>query len=323
MSSLTQTDTSLGKRLVLKSTTSHSHSGETKTTKCSDNIYFNIYTTGLSNWQSYGQDNQNLIRIWNNGIRESIINLIPANFQIKLYHYDPLLNIEAGLYKKINNADRKHSIDYINHNLILNDYTNNRVNNSIFIDNKLNLETIQTPYIILDIAHIFIYPRKRKTVRQILSRRSYGEELILNSVRFGFIGDELSLYLAKSNIFKVTEDGQVITYIDKMIDINNKEEKKDSGQKSYDFDPTYPLGLLEDIYRKIVGLIERKIKEIKEVDSIIKIEDLRKRLITNEEIIKSIVNYIWNDFTSTQIIMKLTKFLLEKNMNSIVDYKLI
>ena len=110
-----------------------------------------------------------------------------------------------------------------------------------------------------------------------------------------------------------------------MIEINENnrniggEGKNNNEDKVYNFHPNYPSRILEIIYRNIVRKLERSIKELKGVESLSEIEGLRRRLIPNEEIIKSIINYIWNDFTPNQIEDELSRFLLEKNMGGILN----
>lgn len=215
---------------------------DTKTAHCQP-FFFHIYTTGLGNWQDFTSEkeekspvqhnDQNLIKIWNQDVREHIFSLVPDQFKIKLYHYDPLTysNDQASLKK------------YVKTNLIVTEKAISRVDSSEFIAKNLDITNLQEPYIILDIAALFRYePSKIHTVQYHKLENGkwlLGKELTLNSVRFGFMGDINPRLLAKTKLFEVTQDGQVLTYIDKMIQINAQ-------QQVYKFDPHSPSHLILD-----------------------------------------------------------------------------
>jgi hypothetical protein len=199
----------------------------------------------LANWQDFTSkedekspvqhNDQNLIKIWNQDVREHIFSLVPDQFKIKLYHYDPLTysNDQDRLEKNIKN------------NLIVTERTISRVDSSEFIVKNLDITNLQEPYIILDIAALFRYePSKIHTVQYHKlddGKWLLGKKLTLNSVRFGFMGDINPRLLAKTKLFEVTQDGQVLTYIDKMIQINAQQQGK-----VYDFDPHSPSHFILD-----------------------------------------------------------------------------
>ena len=268
-------------------------------------VYFNVYTTGLSNWQSTEGD-QNILKKWNSGIRENIVKLIPEKFGINFIHYDPFITYdETGNEVKIIGDDRETEIKRIT-GMLSSDFTNKRVKSSIFIDDYLDLENLRSPYIILDIAHIFVYPNTINIVQKMKETPSGfegdGENLLINSVRFGFIGDKGSFNLAKSKLFEVLDDGSVITYIDKMIEINNMAvtggEGKGEDERIYKFNPINPADIIYEIKNKV----------LKYIYDITRNEQFIKSL----NITESIINYIWNNMTPKQIVDKLGGFLIKK-----------
>ena len=120
---------------------------------------FNIFTTGIVNWADFGQEDLNLIEIWNKELKTFIFSKIPSNFtDINIYHYDPMFDGASGT--KLSSSKIRDSIEYVNANLIPNDFGTDRVNVSEFFDRPLDIARIQAlrqPYIILDFAHVFDY----------------------------------------------------------------------------------------------------------------------------------------------------------------------
>ena len=279
--------------------------------KIGGNGIFTIYTTGLSNWLSFlnknNDTNQYLINIWNDGVRDNIINLVPNKFKINFIHYDPLLELVNNGKKKIEGPVKILALNYISENLVVKDYTNDRVNESIFIDDYINFENLNEPYIILDIAHVFIYPLKLNTVKF----PNDNKELNINSVRFGFLGDPISILMTKSKIFTVNDNGTITTYIDKIIEL------KEKGYKDI-YEERVPSDIIAKILKNIKIYLENYIKEIKESKFLYQIEHIINEVFNSEEIIKSILNYIWNDFSYDEILKQLSRFIFEKIIDKII-----
>lgn len=286
--------------------------GSSLVTNTENNI-FTIYTTGLYDSGS----NTNLIDLWNSDVRDNIISLIPENFRIKFIHYDPLVvwNLDKAKFEKIENQGTittiKNELEDI---LQKKDMENNRVIESIFINEYFDINNInlEKPYIILDIAHLFLYENKVKTVKKL--DRSDNREYNINSVRFGYIGDGgIPLILAKSKLFEINNNGEVITYIDKMIN---------SGIK---FDGVYPSGVIQNIYNEIKKKIKENIFRLTNITDTVDNDEIVKNCVSN--IVKEfdniiyIINYIWQNYKQEQVINTIVNEIVEENLNAILACK--
>lgn len=230
---------------------------------------FHVYTTGLSNWQSQ-EGNQNIIEKWNSEVIVNIIKLIPTEYKICFRHFDPLVSIDLI---NISNEERLKEIDRIK-TFLLQNFEDDRVIGSVFIDKYLNLEELIPPYIILDFAHIFVYTDTMHTVQKIIETPSGefkgdGQDLLINSVRFGFIGDPNPLQLAKSKIFEIQEDGTVKSYIDKMIEINNNNGFTNPDDRIFKFNSINPDEIIYDIKNKIIDNVKQMFPVYEPVQDII------------------------------------------------------
>lgn len=125
-----------------------------------------------------------------------------------------------------------------------------------------------------------------------------GKDLLINSVRFGFIGDPNPLELAKSKIFEIQEDGTVKSYIDKMIEINNKNGFTNPDGRIFKFNSINPDEIIYDIKNKIINNVIQIIPAYE----------------PEPDIIQSIINYIWNDISYEDIILCLTGFLVHSHL---------
>jgi hypothetical protein len=283
--------------------------GGTSLVNNNENSIFTIYTTGL-----YDSSNKNLINLWNSDVRDNIISLIPENFRIKFIHYDPLVvwNNDKAKFEKIENQGTITTIkSELEDILQKKDMENNRVTESIFTNeyfdiNKINLEK---PYIILDIAHLFLYENKVKTVKKL--DRSDNIEYNINSVRFGYIGEGgIPLILAKSKLFEVNNNGQVITYIDKMIN---------SGIK---FNGIYPSDAIQNIYNEIIKQIKKNIFNFTGIKDTVDNDEIVKNCVSNIvkefDNIRLIINYIWQNYKQEQIINTIVSKIVEENVEIIL-----
>ena len=259
----------------------------TSTIQQSNNI-FNIFTTGILNWVNNiynNDDNQNLINIWNQSIRNSIISKIPSKFKINFYHYDP-----HQITQEIKNI--------INNNLILKDKNNYRVQNSTFINQGLNLDKVQNTnlHLVLDFASIFKYVKKINTVK--IAGNYPGviqgtNELNIKSLRTGFLGDEFGqLLMLSEHIIKLKENGNMETYVDMMI------------KNNINYDEIVPSDFIENIYNEII-------KKIRLTFTIDIVDEKMNNINLKQKIINDILFQLENKVQENKII----KDLIEKYKN--------
>lgn len=291
----------------------------------SDNI-FHIYTTGIANWGQFDTHGQNLITNWNSGVRENIISKVPENFQIKIYHYDPLLVVDGSSGPvKMKDDKKTYTMGYINQNLIPVDLNNDRVISSDFIEDYFNPEIINNPYIVLDFYGLYDYPNEiGYVIRRLNWSQTIGDPFKLSVLRFGWFGSDFATMLGRSNIVQISDTGVVSTFVDKMIELKNR--GCDDGDECYNFRIREPSGYIEKIYTKTIRQIENRIKEIKGGSSTplpyFQVEHIGNAVIQNnskQEIINSILNRIWNDFTPNRIINEISDYIITVNIDIITQ----
>lgn len=272
-----------------------------------DKQTFYIYTTGIVNWASFNDSNLNLIEVWKRLVRDNIISLIPENFEINILHFDPIYTISQSGFIKRDKINEDKIINYVNLNLIPFEYSNSRVINSEFIVEPFSEDKIivNKPYILIDIAHLYKYPKLSNTVE--LNFDQDNEYKNLYSLRFGFLGNPEAQLLGQTNLFKINSDNSVTTYIDKMIELD------------YPFDSIEPADFINQMYKKIILNIENFIKNIKQ-KPFFKVEHIFHALkINSVHLMKSIIIRIWNDLSHQRIIDELTSFHIEKNLDLIIE----
>lgn len=266
------------------------------------NIFY-LYTTGIVNWGNFGNIDQNLIILWNNQIRDIILSKIPDNFQINIVHFDPLLDID-----KVNTENIKlQQIEYVNENLIPSDLANDRIIESEFRREGIDINDISNPHLVLDFAHVFNFI---PLVNNVTIDGYYGEEpselLNLNVLRTGFIGNGFGKSFTLSDTIRIEQSGQVKTYIDKMIELG------------IDYDTKNPELFFEDILKKIILGFENIIKELKGNVPLFKIEHILQRVkppIT--DILNSIMARFWNDMSRDRIIEEVIDYYIRINFDTI------
>jgi hypothetical protein len=170
---------------------------------------FTIYTTGIA---YHCNMDDSLIARWHepDGILENILRILPLNYRITIAHSDILEGVEGEDKQVI-----EHSL-----NQYLGDEDpgkDPRIVLSTFTTEELDFNSISTQdlrsYIIIDIAHIFTYTDIEKIV--IYNETNYR----LNVVNIGFPNDLTSQCIFKSDFFRVLQNGDIVTYIDKMIQL--------------------------------------------------------------------------------------------------------
>lgn len=186
--------------------------------------YFNIFTTGIVN---YGHDA--VLDLWNQRLRQNILNIIPSKFLIKIYHYDPCISLKKdGSYsqEQINILNNIYTI------LNLKDIeSSDRIIESEFFKNCLpySEEIYKIPHIIIDNANIFSYTLTGHALYDsMIDTDSFKKDnqYKINSVYLGYYGDFQiyehkfsSTYMLDTPFFKVNDDDSVTTYTDKIIEI--------------------------------------------------------------------------------------------------------
>jgi hypothetical protein len=248
---------------------------------------FNIYTTGIAEWY-----NLNLLaKKWNETIRDIIIDKIPFKYKIKIIHSDILLEL------KPNNITKEKILDDIYTKVCLEDINSSeRIIESNFISTEHNYREIELSkdYIILDFAHIFSYNNKNK----IKDNNIYN----LNVLYLGYlsifqIDEKFSFqYMLKSNFLNIEEDN-IITYIDKMIELN------------YIFEPSNPNYKIKEIFIKIrIKLMNEWRKKYGKVSDDF---DNRYNSHLNSQLVYYIIDYIMNNYLEDELINILyNKYLL-------------
>jgi hypothetical protein len=180
--------------------------------KCRGKIHeqnktFYIYTTGII-------DAEQLIKVWVDTLYENIKSSIPIEFKIIVNHYDPTP------YK---NQEKEKLIKELE-----------KYNNQIFYNEELPYKNLERPHIVIDFAHIFgYYPNDEnkydaywsgyydylipdKVTKDIITKSN------IKSIYLGFYCSEI----AKCKLINVDSYGNIITFIDRLIDlelINNEE----------------------------------------------------------------------------------------------------
>jgi hypothetical protein len=277
---------------------------------------FHIYTTGIANWGDFDSYDQNLVNLWNERLRDLIISKIPSKFNIKLYHFDPIFTIKEGYGAVLleEGVQRNSIKEYINNNLIPYDYGNNRVISSEFNDMPLNLN-IPNPHLIIDLGHVFRYPNKDsnnvKLVESLVNiagnyNENAGELLNLKALRTGFLGNAFGSLFSYADTFRVSEEGTVKTFVDKLIELD------------YDYNINEPADFIEKIFKDIDIMLINKLKEIKGNAPLWKIEHIYQAIKPdNIDLLNSIMARFWNDIPIDEIINQVAHYIIQTHIDTI------
>ena len=247
---------------------------------------FYVYTTGIADWGKI----ETIANKWNDYILENILQQIPPNYkEIKILHCDPLLETQDTT-KRMEIAIKFN--DFLNKPLgyIYSKYK--KMFSIKFIPDKLNIAQIKSPHIIIDCGHVFRYD---KMVGHVSIGNHYGDinaNLIkLNAIYLGYFGgntdtDKMFMLLARSpNLFKVNEKGEVITFIDKMI------------ENKYAYDEDYPNGIIIDIINKHIKTYA--FAQFRKAFG--KVNDYADKLVENiiisDKYVKNVIELIANDIS--------------------------
>lgn len=198
---------------------------------------FTVYTTGLADLGH----NDRLITLWSDYMRSHVVTSIPQSYDICIKHFDPSDNIHQEL------------ID----NMIAGDIHVTRVDTSEFIRTAFDhTQVVEGPHIVIDFAHIYAYDIH---TGQPYIATPRGPPLPIKALHIGYEGR-----FADGQLLRVSEDGRVVTYIDKMV------------ERGVTFDPIYLFNWVEgkqDIERLRKELGTRFLRQghsIEAVDTAIK-----------------------------------------------------
>jgi hypothetical protein len=277
---------------------------------------FNIYTTGIANFGLLESD-QNLVVSWKLDCRNNIINNIPKQYSINIYHYDPLL-VSMTRNEEQTNESKKKIKKYINKHLLPADLKHKRVKYSNFFCQRFTPDVIEGPYIIFDMAHLFKFKEnKMNTVSYTSVYNENSQELLnLNVLRVGFVANmEISKHLLENKLFNVEEDGSVNTYVDMLIFMNKK------------FDNMEPAISIREFVQKVIRIIESKVCELRSEDTnkldLYKIDNIMKRIKNKKLIIAEIMREIWDTSINEEIFDSIANIIIERNIINILQIELI
>jgi hypothetical protein len=206
---------------------------------------FTIYTLGILNNSIGNISNDNsflLINNWNNFLRENIINMIPQKYKINFIHCDiletPQQRNRLHLSKNKNITSNMNQLPQI---IEMKSFAeveicskdreaNDRIKESIFTMIPLDFEIIRKTnnYLIIDMAGVFTERNNINTpILKKNSNRTRKEYKNLNVVNLPYISNNshgnynlVPSDLAKTHFFTILDNGNVITYEQRLIQIN-------------------------------------------------------------------------------------------------------
>jgi len=224
-----------------------------------DRKEFTIYTTGIgykytqgsTSFEDLNPDSLAFYWLKPDGILDNVLKLILPNYIIRIVHSDILFG-ETGEGRKII-EDELHKL-FSSHDTRV----DTRVVSSMFTTGELIFELIANynldSYIIIDIAHIFTYTDIPKRVVYKSYDTTIENRTIhpLNVVYFGYPPDSSSQIILRSSIFKIDDEGNITTYIDKLLGLNYySQEQLDHNQILND--PPYIIYHFTEKLRKLLN----------------------------------------------------------------------
>ena len=203
-----------------------------------DRNTFYIFTTGMSDGEinEYWFSTEYLLHI---------ISLIPPFFNnTKVLHFDP------NLFEGKN--------DYLLKTLINSEITkDSRITESDFFNIVFPFQKIQFQYknhLLIDMAHIFKYEPHQygivKTSNHYRNFQEYTDNIIvpyINSVYFGYLGDDYAIRISRTIFFRFLENNKIITFIERLL------------QKNFNFNPLHPT---ESINKLVTNIISKDFFDI-------------------------------------------------------------
>lgn len=207
-----------------------------------DRNTFYIFTTGMSDGgiNEYWFSTEYLLHI---------ISLIPPFFNnIKVLHFDP------NLFEGKN--------DFVLKTLINSEITkDSRITESDFFNFAFPFQKIQFQYknhLLIDMAHIFKYEPHQygivKTSNHYRDFQEYTDNIIvpyINSVYFGYLGDNYAIRISRTMFFRFLENNKIITFIERLL------------QKNFNFNPLHPTESINKLVINIINIDFFKIFKVK------------------------------------------------------------
>ncbi len=209
---------------------------------------FTIYTLGiLDNGLANNTNSFLIINNWNDFLRNNIINMIPERYHINFIHCDILETPKQKNRLKPNTNQKIIELTSKMYYLLCDDdvRSSNRITNSTFTVLPLDFEEIRRNrnYLIIDMAGVFTERHNRENFLKGYISKPIFTKIInnpnghiqripikykyLNVVNLPYINNnQNSNYnlsnsdLAKTRFFKVLNNGNVITYEQRLIQIN-------------------------------------------------------------------------------------------------------
>ena len=274
---------------------------------------FYLYTTGIVNWAEFQYEDQNLIQIWNNALRNFIISKIPNNFSIILHHFDPILDLDNNL-KPLPDGDKKTTIlNYVQNELLANDRIHPRIIDSNFSDKGINpfeIQNIDFHHLVLDFAHIFIHEPDNSVTIKNYKEEMKSVPISLNVLRTGFIGNGFGRIFTFTDNIRIQDTGEITTYVNKLIELE------------IDYDPVNPSDTIEKIFVDILRRFERGIQELKGGQPYFKVKHIIDTVKPNDiDFVNSIMLRLWDNKPLEQIKEEVINYYISKNQGRILKMK--
>ena len=238
---------------------------------------FIIFTTGLRD--------EGIFQFWTeDSYYNYLLKLIPSNFtRIKFLHFDPFFNFSYENF--MNKKQIINDIEKSSERIVLSEFYNIGFPFELFDFSELN-------HLLIDFAHIFIYNYKYQvlTSDHYSSYQNYKKNILspnLKSVYFGYRNDNLAL----SKFVKIEPNGNLNTYIDKLI------------FHQIEFDQQYPYSIFDDYYRNFTNDFIKKYFRPKYPKDVMFFDD---NITKNKNISNNIFNLYLsklfnNDFSLTDL----------------------
>jgi hypothetical protein len=259
---------------------------------------FYIYTTGISDWATITK----LATVWIKHLRDRIIENIHPNFDIVVEHYD---NFDPCTVESTISREKKYNF-ITKFTAMVEKKKNTRIKKETFIEGYINFDELEEnkdnkKYLLVDLAHIFQYPEKNKIELNSfdysgnLQKQKILEYYNIKCVYPGYCGQfyegpdpgEEAL-ISCTNFIKIDENGNVITFIDRIFDnfaeINKLISMEKINKNPFIFKYEKPSYAIEKLYELFISS--------KDINND-KLEDKKKIMI-------AIVDYLMDSDTSNK-----------------------
>jgi len=171
---------------------------------------FYIYTTGIGEWG----DLTKAAAVWFTIIQPYILKKIPSNFNaIHIYHYDPLNDPTI-----MNDKNVESIISEINK--LISENSNDRIKSASFYQHYFDTEHIKSPYILIDLGHIFMYGKKDSVIYSTHTNISSKKVFHIKSIYPGYHTSPIPKCIIQSDYLNIDNNGKVTTFINRLFDLN-------------------------------------------------------------------------------------------------------